>query len=254
MTRLSDAMSTHRNPPPPLIILTLALLNGYSSFAAPSDVSGTNHTATFPLRPHGRMYEMLALSSNDDYDLNWDTTPPPPTPSRGTNPQSCDYNPCRELQTPCAQLAASSGCLCPGVSGPHVAPEPPDLKRLSMEGPGVVVQWCAPLSVVTHYEVVVGTLEPLVFGEDKRSGVVGKVGQGVEVCVVAVNDAGVSERQRRSCTMYQPPGDSSLALKAGLIGGALGLLLLLSLAVLLWRYRARRKADARITQATEETL
>ncbi|XP_041706123.2 leucine-rich repeat neuronal protein 4-like [Coregonus clupeaformis] len=247
-------MSTHWDPPPPLIILILALLNGSSSFAAPSDVSETNYTDTLPLRPSGRMYKMLELYSDDDYDPNWDTNPPPPSPSRGTNLQSCDYDPCRELQTPCAQLAASSGCLCPGVSGPQVAPEPPDLKRLSMEGSEMVIQWCAPSSVVTHYEVVVGALEPLVFGEDQRSGVVREVGQGVEVCVVAVNDAGFSERQRRSCTMYEPPGDSSLALKAGLIGGALGLLLLLSLAVLLWRHRALRKADARITQATEETL
>ncbi|XP_041750093.2 LRRN4 C-terminal-like protein [Coregonus clupeaformis] len=246
-------MSANKDCPPPLIILLLALLNGSSSFAVPSDVSGTNHTATLPLRPRGHMYNQLEFS--DYYDEFTDPpSQPPPAPSQATNPQPCDYDPCRELQPPCAQLAASSGCLCPGVSGPHVAPEAPYLKRLSMEDAAVVVQWCAPLSFVTHYEVVVGALEPLVFGEDQRSGTVKEVGQGAEVCVVAVNNAGVSKRQRGSCTMYEPPGDSSVALKAGLIGGALGLLLLLSLAFLLWRHRARRKADARITQATDETL
>ncbi|XP_071194029.1 LRRN4 C-terminal-like protein [Salvelinus alpinus] len=248
-------MSANKDCPPPLIIILLALLNGSSSFAAPSDVSWTNHTATLPLRPNGDTYDLLQLHSDDYYDTFTDPpSHPPPAPSQGTNPQPCDYDPCREQQPPCSQLAASSGCLCPGVSGPHAAPEAPYLKRLSMDGSGVVVQWCAPLSFVTHYKVVVGALEPLVFGVDQRSGTVMGMGQGAEVCVVAVNYVGVSERQEGSCTMYEPPGDSSVALKAGLIGGSLGLLLLLSLAVLLWRHRARRKADARITQATEETL
>uniref|UniRef100_A0A4W5KD64 Uncharacterized protein n=1 Tax=Hucho hucho TaxID=62062 RepID=A0A4W5KD64_9TELE len=248
-------MSANKDCPPPLIILLLVLLNGSSSFAAPSDVSWTNHTATLPLRPNGHTDDQLELHSDEYYDMFTDPpNQPPPAPSQGTNPQHCDYDLCRELQPPCAQLAASSGCLCPGVSGPHAAPEAPYLKRLFMNGSAVVVQWCAPLSFVTHFEVVVGALEPLMFGVDKRSGTVSWMEQGAEVCVVAVNYAGVSERQVGSCTMYEPPGDSSVALKAGLIGGALGLLLLLSLAVLLWRHRARRKADARITQATEETL
>lgn len=76
----------------------------------------------------------------------------------------------------------------------------------------------------------------------RRSSGLGNIGYNTEVCVFAMNDAG----QRESCTTYQPK-DKSLPLKAGLIGGALGFLLLLLLAVLLWRHKRQRKQEASIS-------
>uniref|UniRef100_A0AAY5K8C2 Uncharacterized protein n=1 Tax=Esox lucius TaxID=8010 RepID=A0AAY5K8C2_ESOLU len=239
--------------PPPILMLLLALLNGSLAFVSPYEVSGTNHTATLPLRPRQNTYD--TSEPDDYYGLGSDPLgSPPPIPSRRPSSQPCDYDSCREHQTPCSQLAASSGCLCPGVTGPNVVPEAPFIKRLTTEGSTVVIQWCAPNSVVTHYNVTVGKLKTFVFGEGQRSGAVGEVSQGEEVCMVAVNNKGFSDRHVNSCKIYNPPGNNSLALKAGLIGGTLGLLLLLSLAFLLWRHRAQRKADARITHTTEETL
>ncbi|KAJ7996641.1 hypothetical protein DPEC_G00239150 [Dallia pectoralis] len=249
-------MSANKDTPTPAIILLLALLNGSSSFLVRSDPSGTNHTATLPLRPRGHNYDMLELNSYDYYD---DASDPPGQrpfiPTQKPSPQPCAYDLCRELQTPCYQLAVSSGCLCPGETGPHEVPEAPRIRRLTTNESTVVAQWCAPESVVTRYYVTVGNgLRTFAFGPGNRTGAIGEVNPGEEVCVVAVNDRGSSHRHIRSCIVYNPRGNDSLALKASLIGGTLGLLVLLSLGLLLWRHRAQRKADARITHATEETL
>lgn len=244
-------MPANRDPPPPLVILLLALLSGNPAFATPSEVSGTNHT----VKPRGRVYDNLGLKPDDyysDYDDHDPLSQPNPAPSQSTAPKICDYDVCLELQLPCSQLA---NCLCPGISLGLEVPAAPTLKRLYKEGSEVVVRWCAPYSIVTHYQVVVDAQEPLEFAEGKRTGAVGKVERGMKVCVVAVNNAGVSAPTEFSCMIYKPPEDNNVALKAGLIGGALGFLLLLSLGVLLWRLRARRKADARIsTRDTDDTL
>uniref|UniRef100_A0A3P8Q4L5 Uncharacterized protein n=1 Tax=Astatotilapia calliptera TaxID=8154 RepID=A0A3P8Q4L5_ASTCA len=163
-------------------------------------------------------------------------------PSRGTLKQ-CDYDPCLEGQISCFELAASSNCLCPGFTLNNVPPEAPKLSSVSWNGSEVVLQWCTPYSFVTAYVVTVGGQERQKFEEDRRSGGVGEVGNIAEVCVVAVNDAGASEG---SCMMYHPR-DNSLPLTAGLIGGALGFLLLLLLAVLLWRHKRQRKQEATIS-------
>ncbi|XP_068600436.1 leucine-rich repeat neuronal protein 4, partial [Brachionichthys hirsutus] len=156
--------------------------------------------------------------------------------------QQCDYNPCLETQTPCAKLAAATNCLCPGFTLHNEAPEAPKLKSASWNGSEVVISWCAPYSYVTSYIATAGGKERQKFGRDRRSGGVGHVGHASEVCVVAANDFGES---KGSCLTYQPR-DNSLPLKAGLIGGALGVLLLLSLVVLLWRRKGQRKRQESI--------
>ncbi len=181
----------------------------------------------------------------DDYDEDDTFTselPKTASPFVGP-PKRCDYNPCLETQIPCTKLSASTGCLCPGFTLRTEAPEAPNLNSVSWNGSEVVVRWCAPYSYVTGYIVTIGGRERYMFGTDRRSGGVGDIAHISEVCVAAMNDVGESNG---SCMMYQPR-DNSLPLKAGLIGGALGFLLLLLLAVLLWRHKRQRKQQASIS-------
>ncbi|XP_077596889.1 leucine-rich repeat neuronal protein 4 [Stigmatopora nigra] len=153
--------------------------------------------------------------------------------------KKCDYNPCEENQPPCGELAATNKCLCPGSTSDLEAPRPPFLKTATWSGSEVVLRWCSPYSFVKAYKVTVGGKERQIFGSDRRNGGVGPIETVSEVCLVATNDAGDSEG---SCMMYKP-GDGNLPIKAGLIGGALGLLLLLLLAILLWRRRRQRRVQ-----------
>lgn len=229
-----STMAASRDLPFPLVIICVVLIRGYSPLPTMNP--------TRPLRPHGFSTGALVLSSEDysQYDdpISSNTVPP----HEGT-PQRCDYNPCFESQTSCVELAALTGCLCPGFTPYNVAPEAPNLKSVSWNGSEVVIRWCAPYSYVTGYIVTIGGQEKQKFGKNQRSGGLGDIDHISEVCVVAVNDAGVSGT---SCMMYQPR-DNSLPLKAGLIGGALGFLLLLLLAVLLWRHKRQRKQQASIS-------
>ncbi|CAJ1064080.1 leucine-rich repeat neuronal protein 4 [Xyrichtys novacula] len=227
-------MAPHRDLPLLPVIVCLLFVRDSSSLPTTSYEN--------PVRP----------LATDDYDQVSDVTTKVlktlATPTKGTF-KRCDYNPCLEGQVPCLILSAS-GCSCPGSTPYNEVPEPPALKSVSWNGSEVVATWCAPYSYVTKYVVTVGGKERLISGKDKRSSGLGDVDNVAQVCVMAANDSG---RSKESCMMYQPQ-DSSLPLKAGLIGGALGFLLLLLLAVLLWRHRRQRKQEASISMhRTAET-
>ncbi len=240
-------MAARRDLPVPLVIVCLVLIRGCSPLPSASRVAGTNPTT--PLGPRG-LSTVLPPDYYDDDDGAVTPELPKLVPPVGETPDRCDYNPCLEGQTPCTDLAASTGCLCPGFTLYDVAPDAPNLKSVSWNGSEVVLQWCAPYSYITAFIVTVGGQERQKFGKNQRSGGVGDIDHISNVCVVAVNDAGESDE---SCMMYQPR-DNSLPLKAGLIGGALGFLLLLLLAVLLWRHKRQRKQGASISmQDTAET-
>ncbi|XP_029113317.1 LRRN4 C-terminal-like protein [Scleropages formosus] len=225
-----------------LLLLTLLQRNSANPLAAQKGNPGdTPH-------PTGRtriIYRTVAPDDEYIYDETDESDPVPsqrPALTRELNPKLCDYDRCRDEQVPCELLSESSGCLCPGLSGPRVPPNPPELRSVVREGSAVVARWCSPASAVLHYRVTVRGGSPATFGERSRKGVLGQVEPGATVCVEALNAAGSSEK---SCRAYEPPEDGDLALKAGLTGGALCLLLLLSLAaVLLWRRKARRKAES----------
>ncbi|KAM7397903.1 hypothetical protein PAMA_005982 [Pampus argenteus] len=210
----------------PLVIVCLVFIRGYTPMPTTADVVGTTTT---DYDDTGYSYEYTTFHENMH-------------PNTGT-PQRCDYSTCHENQPSCAELAASTGCLCPGLTLHNVIPLAPKLKTVSWNGSEVIVQWCAPYSYVTAYIVTVGEKGKWEFKKNQRRGAVGDIKHIADVCVVAVNDAGDSEK---SCMAYHPK-DNSLPLKAGLIGGALGFLLLLLLAVLLWRHKRQRKQDASIS-------
>ncbi|XP_061558548.1 leucine-rich repeat neuronal protein 4-like isoform X2 [Phycodurus eques] len=227
----------------PLMVICLLLISGSTSQPKRYQMPGANRTGA--LRPRAIPSKALELPPDAYYDTEDDiTTIPPKTVSanRGTL-KRCDYNPCEIDQPPCAEVAATNHCLCPGFTSHLEAPQVPFLKTVSWNGSDVVLRWCAPYSLVKAYRVTVGGTERQRFGMHRRSGGVGLIENVSEVCVVALNDAGDSEA---SCMMYQPR-DHSLPLKAGLIGGALGLLLLFLLAVLLWRRRQQRRLQTGIS-------
>ncbi|KAJ8405215.1 hypothetical protein AAFF_G00322060 [Aldrovandia affinis] len=226
-----------------LLIILLLLLNGY--LANPLTAPEGNYTSIKP--PVTRM-RILYVTDDEytDYEEEYHKSTrnsQPLAPTRMSDPRPCDYDPCRDQQDPCTQLSALSGCLCPGVSGPRDRPEPPALGKVAQEGSGVVVAWCAPPSAVSSYRVVVDDgREPLVLGERLRRAVLEEVQVGATVCVEALNDAGPSHPSPHSCAQYELQADDGLSLRAGVIGGGLAFLLLLSLAALLfWKFNTCRK-------------
>ncbi|KAJ8412426.1 hypothetical protein AAFF_G00127620 [Aldrovandia affinis] len=242
-------MAAVRNQPSLLVLLLLALSSGYTA----KRLAEGNGTETL-IRP--RILNELGLDPSEDYTSYEESTvlliSPPVSPTEGKS-QRCEYDPCQDQQRPCVDLSVASDCQCPGLSGPLVLPEAPRFVHVAQEGPEVVVKWCSPASTVSHYQIVVEGREPLVVGELSRKGVLKDLEAGARVCVEAVNAAGVSSPSQYSCMSYEPERDGGLALKAGLIGGALGLLLLLFLVVFLLRRRkARGKSRGRNLSQTSD--
>lgn len=243
-------MAASRGLPVPLVIVCLVLIRGYSPLPTTSGVAAMDPTR--PPGPRGYTTDDSLLSV-EDYDPDRIETTDAPIRSNTLPPlwgKRCNYDPCLESQISCSVLKAKTGCLCPGFTTQREAPEEPNLKSVSWNGSEVVVHWCEPYSYVTVYIVRVAGKERQRFGKDRRAGGLGDIEEVSEVCVAAVNDVAES---KESCMMYRPR-DRSLPLKAGLIGGALGLLLLLLLAVLLWRHKRQRKQQASISmRETAET-
>ncbi|XP_008821067.1 leucine-rich repeat neuronal protein 4 [Nannospalax galili] len=129
---------------------------------------------------------------------------------------SCDYHPCKHLQTPCAELQKRLRCRCPGLSGEDTVPDPPKLQEASeMTDTSMLIHWCAPNSVVLWYQIRYSAE-----GGSGNQSVVGNIyatarqhplyklspGTTYRVCVLAANRAGVSQPQtsgwRRSCATF----------------------------------------------------
>lgn len=188
-----------------------------------------------------------SLNSSEDYsDLYPPTTKATMDPGPTRAAENCYKSICEDLPAPCDELAAKSGCLCPGFSvGPGALPEAPTVK-VFWEGASAKVRWCAAPAYKTIYKVLVGGKEVEQFSELKRTMVLKDLSAGVEVCVQATNDVGKSKLEGSACEVYNLPNENlSLALKVGLIGG--GLLLLILIAVLLWRHHSRRKDRAHVS-------
>lgn len=177
---------------------------------------------------------------SDDKYLSITSKPTAPHFTSTGPSKRCDYKPCVENQTPCQQLAATSKCRCPGFTLANQAPLPPELRSLAWNGSQVVARWCAPYSDVTGYRATVGGVMRGEFGTGQRSAGLGAVDDRTEVCVFAVNAAGLS---KAVCQVYRYDGHSrrGLMLTLVLVGGALGLLLLLLPVILLWRRKRQRK-------------
>lgn len=199
---------------------------------------------------------MTGVDIESEYD-NYDDHSSPPEevfPAKTTvlrrSREFCEYNPCLENQQPCAQISSRTGCVCPGVSGAHQLPHAPRLKEFFTIAEGdhkgsIEVHWCAPLSVVSKYRVVVEKRDrpTLEFSHVSRRGLVGSLEPGDKVCVEAVNNAGSSSPSEYSCSRYDNDAHvSDSKLLIGLIAGGVALLVLLIVVpVILVKYKACKK-------------
>ncbi|XP_067263297.1 leucine-rich repeat neuronal protein 4 [Chanodichthys erythropterus] len=228
-------------------VILLLLINFLDLSSSSSSSSSSSQNATRP-RSH-------PSEETDDYSVHEDITTEPPSSSSTTSEDTvegfCDYSLCVEHQQTCAELAAVTGCFCPGLERLH-APSPPTLSYLTQQDDnGVLVHWCAPPSIVTHYKVLVKGKDrdmdrEIQVEEKKRKTALRDVAAGALVCVVAVNKIGVSAENQQSCATFKPKQSvSGLALKLGIIGGVVGLIVLLILALLLWRHKKQRESSAR---------
>ena len=224
------------------LLAALALLGSWPCVAMPTGGSEIDDMLT----------EALVRPDPDYYDVYTDPPPqatPAPSPGNQSDPQLCHYDVCLEQKVACSVLAALHGCLCRGITLETVVPETPSGASLSPGGGGggVVVGWCAPYSLVTAYVIKVAEKERARVGGDRRSGGLKGLNHGDTVCVSAENGAGEGPE---ACVTYREDEDAA-SLTAGLVGGALGLLLVAALAALLWTYTRRRKAGARISTQDE---
>lgn len=213
------------------------------------DLSSSSSSSQNATRPRSPVFDQ-----NDDYSDYEETTTEPPSSSTSEAPElhPCKYDMCMEQQQTCKELAAVTPCLCPGLSPQDKPPSPPHLSGLTQQDDkGVVVHWCAPTSIVTHYIVLVKGKDKVIereirVEERKRATVLLDVAAGAVVCVKAANIVGNSTDNFQSCATFEPQhSDSGLALKLGIIGGVVGLIVLLVLALLLWRHKTRQKSAAR---------
>lgn len=163
---------------------------------------------------------------------------------------SCDYHPCKHLQTPCAELQRRFRCRCPGLSGADTLPDPPTLRGVSeMTDTSVLIHWCAPNSVVLWYQIHYfeergsGNQSVTDIYATARQHPLYKLSPGTtyHVCVLAVNRAGLSQPQisgwRRSCATFTTKPSSVLIFWGLCTASALLLVSTLVLSVCLWRQR-----------------
>ncbi|XP_049724757.1 leucine-rich repeat neuronal protein 4 [Elephas maximus indicus] len=172
----------------------------------------------------------------------------------GTSHQdiTCDYHPCKHLQTPCAELQKRLRCRCPGLSGEDTVPDPPKLQGVSqVTDTSALVHWCAPNSVVQEYQI---RYHPE--GQAEAPAAVGQVhalarqhplsglapATTYHVCVLAANRAGLSRPRtsawRLACAAFTTRPSSSLVPVA--LGTCSGLLLLSTLVLAACLYRRAR--------------
>lgn len=176
----------------------------------------------------------------------------------------CDYDRCRHLQVPCAELqrAGRTACLCPGLTSPAQPPAPPRLGEVPVvaEDGSAVVHWCAPSSPVHQYWLLLwegsGAPQkgPPLNSTFRRAELKGlKPGGAYVVCVVAANAAGessvpgvVGESLEEAggpsfgpCGRVSvPPRPLSLVHAAVGVGAALALL---SCGALVWHFFLRQR-------------
>ncbi|XP_078516608.1 LRRN4 C-terminal-like protein [Lissotriton helveticus] len=192
--------------------------------------------------PDREEYDYTA--EDEDEDLSEPATPRAPA-------VPCDYDRCRHLQVPCEELQQLSRCLCPGVSGSHVRPDPPRLGDIQESEGVLTVHWCSPSSTVDQYRVEVRRDDSL---EAVRTDTVNSThrlitleglqsGKSFVVCVVAMNQAGSSEVNQAEygpCRKVQMSGTQLRYLYVALGASAAALLLVAILGVAYY-YHSRRK-------------
>ncbi|XP_043931578.1 LRRN4 C-terminal-like protein [Protopterus annectens] len=136
----------------------------------------------------------------EDYDYGDDNQKSTSKPVSYQPLKPCDYDSCRHMQVPCDELRKAGSCLCPGLSGPNVRPDPPRLHTVTFSDHSASIHWCSPSSTVEKYYITYKKLlsdtedkTPLINSTDRIYTLSG-LDSSTEyvICVVATNKAGSS--------------------------------------------------------------
>lgn len=185
-----------------------------------------------------------------DDDYSYTLEPQTPETPQAPSPR-CNYNNCRHLQIPCSELRRATGCSCPGITGPDVAPEPPRLETIHTTESGVSLHWCAPWSTVEEYHLLYQpTSEGFILGpvlnSTSRMAAVSTLMPDTEYlfCIVASNQAGSSptddgSQERGPCRVVRTPARQMpyVYMAAGLAAA----LVLVVISTLVWHFFIRRR-------------
>ncbi|XP_040184933.1 LRRN4 C-terminal-like protein [Rana temporaria] len=178
-----------------------ALLNASTPTitTASNQSSAIQHTkVTKSQTTRERLLYVTSGSEEDYYDADEDATVSLPPP---VSMKPCPFNRCEHLSPTCEEIRSKAGgnCLCPGIDGPNVKPDPPKLDQVLLADREVTVNWCSPSSTVNIYRVLYqGPDSHLEKGPDLnasyRSYSITNLLPATQytVCVVAINNAGES--------------------------------------------------------------
>lgn len=146
-----------------------------------------------------RLLYVTGGSEEDYYDDDDDDSTvslPPPVAM-----EPCPFDHCEHLSPTCEEIQSKAGgnCLCPGIDGPNIKPDPPMLSQVLLADREVTVNWCSPSSTVHIYRVLYqGPNSQVEKGPDLnasyRSYSITNLLPATQytVCVVASNNAGES--------------------------------------------------------------
>ncbi|XP_042295159.1 LRRN4 C-terminal-like protein [Sceloporus undulatus] len=191
-------------------------------------------------------------SDDDYYDYGSILTEEPKRPDHPQLlPPRCNYNHCHHLQVPCMELSKVSQCMCPGITDPTVAPEPPRLQTIHVSEAGASVHWCAPSSTVQEYRLWYRPVNgPFISGPALNStfrlAAVSDLlpGQEYLFCVVAYNQAGSSPtdngfQERGPCRLVWTP--SHQISYAYIAVGLACTLIVVVISILVWYFCYHKK-------------
>nr|XP_006118286.1 LRRN4 C-terminal-like protein [Pelodiscus sinensis] len=245
-------------------VLTATCLLILCPGAAPTSMGGS-----LPLPPKGQSHwpwlhaqassPLVFPTSQDDLETDYYsyedfTQDTPKMPGSQSPPdQPCDYHRCRHLQPACAELSRETGCLCPGVTGPGVPPEPPQLGTVHITESGASLHWCAPSSTVREYRVMYQAdgeppIAGPIFNSTFRMAALGGLCPSTSylVCIIAANQAGASPTDSGSQAHGPCRTIRTLASQqpyAYVAAGLAAMLCLVVVAALIWHFalRVRRR-------------
>uniref|UniRef100_H3BDU6 LRRN4 C-terminal like n=1 Tax=Latimeria chalumnae TaxID=7897 RepID=H3BDU6_LATCH len=209
---------------------------------------------------------IFVFDATANYDYNYNDNAESPLLPSGRPLKLCNYNRCRDKQIPCEELMKKEDCLCPGVTGPKVQPDPPRIQEVIASRSTASIHWCAPTSTVEGYFLIYRKVEVQdvmktpVFNQTTRIETLSGLDFDTSyfVCVVASNKAGTSPidlkaKQYGPCHVFQTKPRFSVWFFVGLV--AILVLLVIIIGVAAWHCRLKRKSPrAHGSLATITTL
>ncbi|KAJ8341754.1 hypothetical protein SKAU_G00340450 [Synaphobranchus kaupii] len=169
------------------------------------------------------------IHSPDDLDYHYDEEDEEEVRNKGRGDMpKCKHDPCAHLQWPCLEVSQGN-CMCPGLTPDSVNPSPPlTVDAQDVTASSAEVQWCAPYSFVSGYELHVReeasgsltshALDPT-FRRFRVSGL--RESRAYTVCVTAKNRAGSSPPVCTALTTSRNGAVVTYALAAAVAGIAL---------------------------------